>query len=313
MTELSIVIVTWNCRRFVEECLVSLRAHLRIPAEIIVVDNASTDGTAEMIQERFSEVRLISSDSNLGFARANNVGVKASRGRYVALINPDVSLLDGCIDRGLAEMESNPEIGILGPRMLGPDGSVQRSGMRFPSLWNCLCDALILHKLFRRNSTFGGRLMADFGWDEPRDVDVLNGWFWFVRRQALDQVGLLDERFFMYGEDLDWCKRFRDAGWRVRFEPRATAIHYGGGSSEQAPIRFSLEMQRADLGYWKKHYGSFSQSLYAMVLGIHVTVRLAGHAILYLGRRDADTALKIRRNAACLCGLFVRPSDKMFS
>ena len=220
---------------------------MRNPAEIIVVDNASTDGTVDMLEQHFPEVRVIRSQENLGFAKANNVGIRTSRGRYLALINPDVKLLSGCLERALAAIEAEPSIGVLGPAMIGRDGAIHRSGMRFPTLWNCVCDALMLHRLFGRRPIFGGQSMADFDWSSPRDVEVLNGWFWLIRRNALSEVGLLDEQFFMYGEDMDWCKRFYDGGWRIVFAPDAAAIHYGGGSAEQAPTRFYLEMQKANL------------------------------------------------------------------
>jgi GT2 family glycosyltransferase len=173
--------------------------------------------------------------------------------------------------------------------------------MRFPTLWNCLCDALRLYKLFAKRPHFGGQLMADFDWDMPRDLEVLNGWFWLVRREAIEEVGLLDERFFMYGEDVDWCRRFWNAGWRVRFDPGVEAVHYGGGSSEQSPLRFYLEMQRAKLQYWRKHNGVRSVRLYAGVLALHHLLRVAAHAGCYLVRRgDSRVLFKIQRSVASL-------------
>lgn len=301
MSELSVVIATWNCKKYVEECLHSFRQHVRISSEVIVVDNASTDGTAEMIAQQFPEVRLIRSADNVGFARANNIGILASNSRYLALINPDVKLLAGCVERALAAIEAEPSVGMLGPGMIGRDGSVHRSGMRFPTLWNLLCDALALHRVFGRRPIFGGHLMADFNWDSSRDVDVLSGWFWLIRRDALREVGLLDEQFFMYGEDLDWCKRFRDAGWRVVFEPKAAAIHYGGGSSEQAPIRFCLEMQRSNQQYWNKHHPRITRPLYVAIVSLHSLVRLVRYWCRQaLRANDVDTRYKVRLYAECL-------------
>jgi GT2 family glycosyltransferase len=301
MIELSVIIVSWNCRNHLHECLMSLRENLQDPADIIVVDNASTDGTVEMLERHFPEVRVIQNQHNLGFAKANNIGISASRGRYLALINPDVKLLSGCLESALATVKAQPSIGVLGPAMIGRDGTIRRSGMRFPTLWNCVCDALMLHRLFGRRPIVGGQSMADFDWTTTRDVEVLNGWFWLIRRSALSEVGLLDERFFMYGEDMDWCKRFYDSGWRIVFAPEAAAIHYGGGSAEQAPMRFYLEMQKANLQYWTKHHNRITRPLYVSVLFFHHLVRLVGYRWRHVtGRDDAEARTKVALYAACL-------------
>jgi GT2 family glycosyltransferase len=305
MIQLSIVIVSWNCRGHLEECLFSLRGQTPLHTEVIVVDNASNDGTAEMVREVFTEVQFIQNESNLGFAKANNIGIRASRGQFLALINADVKVLQGCLELTLAAMGAEPSIGVLGPAMIGRDGIVHRSGMRFPSLWNCTCDAFALHKLFGRRALFGGQAMADFDWHTRRDVEILNGWFWMIRREALNEVGLLDEDFFMYGEDMDWCKRFYDAGWRIVFEPEAASIHYGGGSAEQAPTRFYLEMQRANLQYWSKHHARLTVPLYTAILFVHHLVRLVGYWCRRLWVNDAEAQLKTHMYAACLKQLLV--------
>lgn len=190
--------------------------------------------------------------------------------------------------------------------MIGRDGAIHRSGMRFPTLWNCVCDALMLHRLFGRRPIFGGQSMADFDWSSPRDVEVLNGWFWLIRRNALSEVGLLDEQFFMYGEDMDWCKRFYDGGWRIVFAPDAAAIHYGGGSAEQAPTRFYLEMQKANLQDWTKHHHRATRPLYVSVLVLHHFVRLIGYRCRQAMRMDdAEARIKVPLYAACLKQLFM--------
>lgn len=313
MVDLSIIIVSWNCKPFLDGCLHSFREHLGMPAEVIVVDNNSSDGTAEMVKERYPEVKFVRSSENLGFARANNLGILVSTGRYLALINPDVKLLPGCIEGTLAALDSDHGIGVVGPQMLDADGSVQRSGMRFPGLWNSITDAFVLHRFFGRRAYFGGHSMTDFAWDERREVDVLNGWFWVIRREAIDDVGLLDERFFMYGEDLDWCKRFWAAQWKVVFEPRASAIHYGGGSSTQAPIRFYLELHRANLQYWQKHRGAIASSAYALVLAIHHFARAAAYGAVHLlgNTRDAEAEFKMRRSVATLKWLLEMVTHKV--
>jgi len=298
----SVIIVTWNAKRYVEECLCSLRENVEVPIEIIVVDNASFDGTAELVRDRFPEACLIEATENLGFAKGNNLGIAHSRGKYLFLVNSDVKVPPGCVSKLICCMEANPSVGMLGPQMLGPDGKVRRSIMRRPVLWSLFCRALALDSIFRGRRWTGGFLMSDFGHDRTCDVEVLNGWFWVVRREALEQVGLLDDRFFMYGEDMDWSYRFRKAGWRLVFYAEAGAIHYGGASSAAAPVRFYIEMQRANFQYWRKHHGWLSFLAYYCITILHEVVRIAGHAGIYLLKPGArrDAAYKVRRSSATL-------------
>lgn len=306
MSELSIIIVSWNARKYLEECLSCLQAlDPKLSAEIIVVDNASTDGTAEMIRTQFPLVRLIESGANYGFARANNIGINLATGKYLCLVNPDVKIAPACLPTMYRYLEQHPTVGLLGPKMLGPNGEVRRSTMRFPSIWNSFLRALALDSLFHGAGIWGGILMPDFQFDRTQDVDVLNGWFWMARPEAVRQVGLLDERFFMYAEDVDWCKRFHLAGWRVVFCAEAEAIHYGGASSSNAPVRFFVEMQRANLQYWKKHHGRVSLLFYLLTVWLNHAIRIASYGLVYLGKRPlrSEASLKIKRAFACLCSL----------
>jgi GT2 family glycosyltransferase len=303
MKSVSIVIVTWNCKKFVEECLDSLQAHRQDPqAEIIIVDNASRDGTPELVRDRYPEVTLIQNRENLGFAKANNIGIQKASGKYVCLINPDVRVLDGCIEKMLAYLQANPQIGLLGPRMVGVDGKSHRSYMGTPTLWRIFCRALALDNLLPRSKFFGGFLMTYFNRDRVADVDVLNGWFWMTRREALDDIGLLDETLFMYGDDLDWSKRFHNAGWKVVYFPEAESLHYGGGTTARAPIPFSIEMQRANFQYWQKNYGRLSQLVYLVIVLIHQAVRLVGYSLVLLASESkrSDAAFKVKRSLACM-------------
>jgi GT2 family glycosyltransferase len=303
MKSISIVIVTWNCRKFTDECLASLRAYSHDPQmEIIVVDNASSDGTPELVRDSHPEVTLVQTNQNLGFAKGNNVGIRMCSGKYIFLINPDVKVLNGCIERMIAYMDENPQIGLLGPRMLGGDGKPYRSYMRAPTLWRLFCRALALDSLFPNSKLFGGYLMPYFDGNQTAEVDVLNGWFWMTRREAINHVGLLDESLFMYGDDLDWCKRFREGGWKVVFFPEVASIHYGGGSSSNAPVRFYVEMQRANFQYWQKNFGLASQKMFLLIVGIHQSIRLLGNALLFAGSKSKrpQAAGKIKRSLACL-------------
>ncbi len=303
--DISFVIVTWNAKEYVSECLESLRENYRGPAEIIVVDNASHDGTPEQVRENFPECRLMETGANLGFAKGNNAGIALATGKYLFLVNSDVKILPGCVETLVKLMDANPSVGLAGPQMLRADGSVDRSTMRFPTLWNSLCRALALDSVFRRSRLLAGYLMGDFDHRQSRDVEILNGWFWVVRREALQKVGILDERFFMYGEDMDWCYRFSKAGWRNVFCAESAAVHYGGASSALAPARFYVEKQRANLQYWKKHHGRVAAFAYLCTVLLNELLRTAGYTVAYLSRKSIreKAAAKVRRSLLCMACL----------
>lgn len=306
--EISVVIVTWNCEQFIVDCLKSIISQLPASSEIIVVDNASADGTIDAVRSLLPSVKLIESQKNLGFAGGNNLGIDASTGEYICLINPDVVVREHCIRRMMEYMDQNTAVGLLGPKIVGTDGAVQRSCMRRPTLWNQLCRALALDTLTKHSRLFGGYLMNDFAHQELRDVDIINGCFWMVRRAALKQVGVLDSRFWMYGEDLDWCRRYNEAGWRVVFFPGSEALHFGGGSSAHAPLLCYLEMMRADLQYWRKYHDLISYWSYFAILYIGHAARLSASALLYLfptsGR--SNVLSKVRKHLACMRWLTLR-------
>lgn len=303
----SVIIVSWNARDYLRQCLASLTtAVCRYPMEIIVVDNASSDGSPAMVESAFPQVRLLCNSANLGFAKANNVGIRNSAGRYVCLVNSDVKVLPECITRLVDYCEAHPRVGLAGPRVIGGDGKLQRSCRGFPSLWNMFCRAIALDSLFPKIKPFTGYSLSYWDQDTPRAVDMLSGCFWLARKEALDTVGLLDEAFFMYGEDMDWCRRFWRADWIVQFVPSAEAIHYGGGSSANAPVRFYIERQRADLQYWRKHHSRLSVLGFFLISCLHLLIRMAGYGLAWLGRRNSreTSSYKIKRSIACLRWMF---------
>jgi hypothetical protein len=299
----SVIIVVWNAQKCVIECLETLQQHLGdVRAEIIVVDNASTDGTPDLIEQKFPDLTLVRNQGNFGFARANNIGIQHSTGDFLALVNSDVVFTENSFAPMLEFMACHPDIGMLGPQMLDPQRLIARSTMRFPTVWNTLSRALALDALFKSSNFFEGHLMLDFNHSVTTDVDVLVGWFWFVRRQALDKVGPLDEEFFMYGEDIDWCYRFHQAEERVVFFAETQAIHVGGASSAVAPIRFSVEKQRANWQVFRKHFGFAKRFglLFAEIL--HNATRAVGYGVLYALKQSdrSESLLKYRRSVACL-------------
>ncbi len=297
------MIVAWNAKHCLEFCLDSLAAlQSRRSMEVIVVDNASTDGTAEVVEIRFPWAKLIKSKENLGFSRGNNVGIRQCRGRYIALVNPDVIVLPGCLDALADFLDQNPKAGVVGPRVLNPDRTLQSSCRRAPSLWNNFCSATALATAFKSSRWFAGEHMFFFAHDHTRAVDVLVFCFAMMRREAFDAVGLLDEELFMYGDDIDWCRRCWKAGWEVMFYPGAQAIHDRGKVTAPYPVRFALAQQRSVMHYWKKHHGVLG------VLGIR-SIMLLHHLMRYtfavlsglaLSGRKAQSNKGKQVSSACL-------------
>lgn len=304
--DISVIIVGWNAKRYLELCLQSLAAvPPRRSMEIIVVDNASSDGSAEMIETKFPQVKLIRSSENLGFAKGNNVAIRQSHGRYISLVNPDAQVLPGCLDALADFLDQNPNVGNVGPHVLNPDMTHQSTCRRFPTLWNNFCLATGVAAAFKKSRLFSGEHMLYLPHDRTLAVDVLVGCFWMIRREALEAVGLLDEDFFVYGEDLDWCRRCWKAGWKVVLFPGAEAIHYRGGSSSTQPVRCAVEQQRSIVHYWSKHHGQFGLLGIKSVLVFHHALRyLFGVATLFC-RSSKEDDLRIQISAACLKALFV--------
>lgn len=278
--DVSFVIVNWNAKQYLEQCLRSIASTCaQLSHEVIVVDNASSDGSAAMVRAEFPSVHLIANSDNTGFATANNQGTDAARGRYFALVNSDVEIFEGALERMLEFMESNPDVGVLGPRVLNSDGTLQPSTRTFPSLRSWLFRAFALDTTFPRSKFFGDHFMTNWSHEDVRDVDILSGCFWLIRRSAQEAVGGLDSRFFMYAEDMDLCLRHRQAGWRVTFFPGAEIVHHGGASSGTAPVRFWIEQQRANLQYWRKHHGLVSTAGLYVLLVLHHLLRVPGFAV----------------------------------
>jgi GT2 family glycosyltransferase len=303
MAEVSVIIVSWNARRHLENCLKSIReSGGSVVREIIVIDNASADGSPDMVAEQFPEVTLIRAAENLGFARANNLGLKQAKGSFFALINSDVLVHPACFERLADYLEEHPDAGLVGPKVVNGDGSLQRTCRLLPTLWNTTCRALALDDAFPRWRLFSGREMRHWNQTNQAEVEVLSGCFWLARRLAVEQVGGLDERFFFYAEDVDWCKRFRDAGWKVVFLPTATATHFGGGSSSNAPLRYSIEMLRANLAYWRKHHGVAGQAAFYLLSVLHHYLRLAlrGLRPATKGVSPSEAGYKLQRSYICL-------------
>ena len=255
---------------------------------------------------------MIRNEDNLGFARANNLGIRRSVGRYICLVNSDVTVLPGCLDALADYLDRNPTVGNVGPRVFNADMTLQSSCRRFPTLWNNLCSATGLAAAFKGARWFSGEHMLYFDHDRIASVDVLVGCFWMLRRDALRDVGLLDEEFFMYGEDVDWCRRCWTAGWKVFFVPDAHAIHYRGASSCARPVLAAVMQQRSVLYYWSKHHCSLALlAIKGVFLGHHFIRCLVGLAVRYIGiSKSARNAGRLQVSQACLRALLLGDSSQ---
>jgi GT2 family glycosyltransferase len=274
--DLSVVIVAWNAKHYLDLCLDSLaKAPPRRSMEVLVVDNASADDTVEMVESKYPWVKLIKSKDNLGFSKGNNLAIRQCRGRFIALINPDVIVFPGCLDALADFLDQNPKVGDVGPRVFNPDMTQQSTCRRFPTLWNNFCSATHLESIFKGRRFFAGEHMFYFSHDRTLAVDVIVGCFSMIRRETFDEVGLLDEDLFMYGDDVDWCRRARNAGWQVMFYPGAQAIHDRGKTTAPFPAHFAVAQQRSVLHYWTKHHTFFG------VLGIRC-IMLFHHSMRYM-------------------------------
>lgn len=261
---LSVVIVNWNVKDLLRRCLNSVLEGLRsdngqqLSCQIVVVDNASDDGSVGMLREEFPHVHLIANKENLGFTRGNNQGIAFSNGRYVLLLNPDTEILGDALGEMVVYMEAHHRVGALGPQLLDPDGQVQSSRRRFPNLGTAYVESTFLQQWFPESDILKRYYVLDGSDDETQSVDWVVGACLLMRRETLEEVGLLDERFFMYSEELDWCYRAKELGWEVVYLPTAQVIHYVGKSSEQVlPLRH-IQFQRSKVLFFKKHHGYWS-------------------------------------------------------
>jgi N-acetylglucosaminyl-diphospho-decaprenol L-rhamnosyltransferase len=244
--DVSVVVVTWNAASWIERCLESVRGH-----ETIVVDHGSTDGTVELVREKFPAARLVEQE-NSGMGGGNNAGMRVATGRYAFLLNYDAWVEGDGLERLVGFADEHPYAAVVGPRLLNPDGSLQRSVRGDPTLWRLATEYLFLRKLAPRSDLFNAFYGGGFEHDETREVESLLGAALLVRREAAASVGLFDESFFMFSEETDWLYRFRRAGWKVVFYPGAEVTHVGGASHGG---RLYAENLRGILRFFAKHRG----------------------------------------------------------
>jgi GT2 family glycosyltransferase len=276
----SVLLVSYNTRAMTLDCLRSLEAETRVPHEVIVVDNASPDGSAAAIADAFPHLRLIASRENLGFAKGNNVAAAEARGEYILLLNPDTLVLDGAIDRLIAFADRTPEAGIWGGRTLNADMTLNpMSAFGDITLWGLFCRASGLAVAFPGSDLFNPDEMG--GWDRAseREVDVVQGCFFLIRRALWQRMGGFDLTFVMYGEEADLCRRARAAGARPRMTPEAVIVHYAGASSRKRSDKEILVF-KAKATLIRRHLPAWQRPLARLLLGLWPFTRMAGGRLL---------------------------------
>ncbi|MCL6457978.1 MAG: glycosyltransferase family 2 protein [Gorillibacterium sp.] len=256
--DLSIIVLNYNTRQLTLNALESVyQSETTYLFEVILIDNASSDGTVEAVREQYPHVLLIENEQNVGFARANNQAMRIAKGRYVLLLNSDTIVHPNTLDMMLSFMEENPSVGASGCKIVLPDGSLDKACKRgFPTPAASFYYAFGLARMFPRIAHFNGYQLGHLNPDQSQPIDCLVGAFMLVRHSVIDQVGMLDEQFFMYGEDIDWCYRIKQAGWQIYYYPKVEIVHYKGASSRRKPVKIVYEFHRAMFIFHRKHYSS---------------------------------------------------------
>jgi len=267
--DLSIVIVNWNTRDMLRDCLASIPPDEGMQTEVIVIDNASGDGSAGMVAAAFPGVRLIRNPDNRGFAVATNQGLRLARGRHLLLLNSDTLVHGDVLARSVQYMDAHPRVGMMGCKVLNEDGSTQLTCSRFPSFANLLLQTLGASRLGSPR-WLGRYQMLDWARDDEREVEVISGCYLLARRETVAQIGLLDEAFFLYGEETDWCRRCADEGWQLVFAPVGCITHFGSGSSRKLSYRRDLMLSEGTVRLHGKHGGALAAvAMWLLLLGFN--------------------------------------------
>jgi N-acetylglucosaminyl-diphospho-decaprenol L-rhamnosyltransferase len=290
--ELTIILVNYHAREYLPACLAALEAAPPgVPHQVVLVDNSPGDGTAEAVRAHFPSVTIITNRANVGFGRACNQALRASDTPFVLLLNPDTEVQPGALDALLAALRANPQVAAAGPRLLYPDGRYQHSAFRLPGLAQAFFGFFSLVPL---DSRWNGRYPLPRS-SRPRAVEHLLGACLLIRREALETVGLLDERFFIYFEETDWCARARRAGWELWQVPTATVIHHSGATTRPVAEQMSLQFHRSQALYYRKHRGLAGYLALKAIVVPGIAYRLA-RSLVAVARRRISTELLATRS-----------------
>jgi N-acetylglucosaminyl-diphospho-decaprenol L-rhamnosyltransferase len=308
MGRVGVVIVNWNSGSYLRACLESLRAQQYVD-EIVVVDNGSSDDST-CAARSVDGVRLVEVGRNLGYAAAVNFGMEMTSSPYLLLANPDVEFCAGAVASLVEVFDVNRSVGLAGPRLINPDGSYQPSVRRFPTPFLWLFDGTVVGDLWPENPWRSWLLAHDWTANSSGPVDWLSGAVLMVRRAAVEDVGAMDPGYFMYSEELDWARRFREKGWLVWYESSAVVLHYGQISSSQVPVDTHLRYQLSRLRYVRKYYGLWWARAFRVALHADYLLRFSVEAVKWaLGHRRALRQERMRVYAKVLASRLVDPKE----
>jgi len=295
MLKLSIIIVNYNTKGFLRELLNSLyETKCHFSFEIIVVDNNSQDGSSEMLHKDYPQVRVINNDKNVGFARANNLGIRLSKGEYILLLNPDTKIIDDSLQKLVSFLDAHAEAAVVAGRVVYPDLTDQGVARMFPTPMNAIFGRNSLFTRFFPHNKYSGRYLASrrHQSDEPFEVDWVSGACLMARKSVLEEVGLLDEGFFMYWEDADLCYRIKQKGWKIYCVPGAMVVHYEGKSGEASTSRLIVQFNKSVYYYYRKHHIKHSFELINLLaifgLTLRALVQLTANACKVTMKRNID-------------------------
>jgi GT2 family glycosyltransferase len=308
LTDVSIVIVSWNTRDILRDCLLSIFEQTReVSFAVSVVDNNSHDGSAVMVRTEFPKVKVIENVENRGFAAGCNQGMRASSARYMLLLNPDTVILDDAISRTVRYADLHSDVGVVGCQVLEDQNRITPTGFSFPDPLNVFLALSGLSRAFPRSRLFGRPEMSWWERTTERDVDVVTGMFMLVRSKAIAEVGLMDESYFVYSEEADWCYRFARAGWRRVFTPSARIVHLEGGAKSTSQVRAKMfvQLQKSTMIYHKKNLGWFAWSLVKIIYIVSNFVRMGAWFILSVVNGDLQARRKSAAAGAALLYHFV--------
>jgi GT2 family glycosyltransferase len=305
MHEITIIIVSWNSKDYLAQCLASIHASApRRSFKIVVVDNGSSDGTVAFLQAHYPEIRCLENKENRGFAAANNQAIRLANSRYVLLLNPDTLVRTGALDAMAEMLDGDESVWAVGPSVLNADGTRQQTGVRYPTNWNVFVESFFLDRLFPNTRLFGRHKEFYEDATKPRAVDYVQGACLLVTSRAIQSVGILDERFFMYFEETDWCYRMTHAGGRVCYCPAARVVHFGGNAVGHFDEQRLVYYHRSLLLFYRKHYSAADRGVLRFILWIRSLVRILVWGGVYLLRPSirAEALSSIRGYIHVLAG-----------
>lgn len=273
--DVSVVVTSYNTREMFKNCIESIyRSVEAITYEVICVDDNSHDGSADMVREHFPDVRLVENEENLGYTKSNNIGMKLSNGRYVIILNADTEIQPGAFDEMVEFMDQTPEAGACGPKLLNPDGSIQYCIRSFPSVPTVIAQSLGLHRLFPNNPITNQYYKKELDYDKVIEAESIGTTCYMVSREVMEEVGLLDETFFMYCSDLDYNKRIGSVGYKIFYLPQAQVIHYGGLSVNQDARWHLIDAHRGYRILFDRYYAPQHGLIYNALIRLGIKARL---------------------------------------